>query len=275
MPKWEMHSCCVGLSPLSSVPGSGPRLRGEGVAAQSFTPEVSWSKTLFLLNLLVHKIQTGRVLVSERSRAGWGLGCFFAAASAKRFRWVSSNVDEPDQPLLCTEITFRSRACAMLLPTPAPALLNAAAEQLIITTATSGPCSCPGWRKHWRLGSRMLLLAFLVLLSPAGCSETEPLSQSSQDPLFRGADRYDFAIVIPAGAVECFWQFAYQSGNFFFSYEVSIAGCFPGSCWHNAAADGHRGMAVLDQSCTVALWPVPAATSKGAAGPVVGNPLLP
>ncbi|XP_010577843.1 transmembrane emp24 domain-containing protein 6 [Haliaeetus albicilla] len=69
----------------------------------------------------------------------------------------------------------------------------------------------------------MLLLAFLVLLSPAGCPETKPLSGSSQDPLFRGADRYDFAIVIPAGTVECFWQFAYQSGNFFFSYEVQRA----------------------------------------------------
>ncbi|KFQ02265.1 Transmembrane emp24 domain-containing protein 6, partial [Haliaeetus albicilla] len=74
------------------------------------------------------------------------------------------------------------------------------------------------------------------------CPETKPLSGSSQDPLFRGADRYDFAIVIPAGTVECFWQFAYQSGNFFFSYEVSVAGCIPGSCWHNAAADGHWGM---------------------------------
>lgn len=273
-----MHSCCLGPSPLSSsVPGSGPRLCVEDVAAQSFTLEVSWSKTLFLLNLLVHEIQIGRVLVSERSGAGWGLWCFFAAASAsaKRFSWVSSNVDEPDQLLLLTKITFRSRARAMLLPTPAPALPSATAEQLIITPATSGPCSCSGWRKHWRLGSRMLLLAFLVLLSPASCPETEPLSESSQDPLFRGADRYDFAIVIPAGAVECFWQFAYQSGNFFFSYEVSIAGCFPGSCWHDAAADGRRGMAVLDRPCTVALWPVPAATSKGAAGPVVGNPLLP
>ncbi|KAM9623524.1 transmembrane emp24 domain-containing protein 6 [Morphnus guianensis] len=220
-----MHSCCVGPSPLSSVPGSSPRLRGEGFAAQSFTLEVSWSKTLFLLNLLVHKIQTGRVLVSERSGAGWGLWCFFAAASAsaKGFSWVRSNVDKPARLLLCTEITFRSRARAALLQTPAPALPSAAAEQLIITPATSGPCSCPGRRKRWRLGSRMLLLVFLVLLGPAGCPESEPLSGSSQDPLFRGADRYDFAIVIPAGAVECFWQFAYQSGNFFFSYEVQRA----------------------------------------------------
>ncbi|NXS47903.1 TMED6 protein, partial [Balaeniceps rex] len=71
--------------------------------------------------------------------------------------------------------------------------------------------------------SRMLLLVLLALLGPAGCPRTEPLSGSSQEPLFRGADRYDFAIVIPAGAVECFWQFAHQSGNFFFSYEVQRA----------------------------------------------------
>ncbi|KAM9288569.1 transmembrane emp24 domain-containing protein 6 [Morus bassanus] len=69
----------------------------------------------------------------------------------------------------------------------------------------------------------MLLLALLVLLGPASCPRAEPLNRSSQEPPFRGADRYDFAIVIPAGTVECFWQFAHQSGNFFFSYEVQRA----------------------------------------------------
>ncbi|KAM8799245.1 transmembrane emp24 domain-containing protein 6 [Eudromia elegans] len=66
-------------------------------------------------------------------------------------------------------------------------------------------------------------LLALGLLSPGGCPRTEPLSGSSDEPLFRGADRYDFAIVVPAGAVECFWQFAHQSGSFFFSYEVQWA----------------------------------------------------
>uniref|UniRef100_A0A8C4XMD6 GOLD domain-containing protein n=1 Tax=Falco tinnunculus TaxID=100819 RepID=A0A8C4XMD6_FALTI len=69
----------------------------------------------------------------------------------------------------------------------------------------------------------LLLLLVLALLGPASCPRTEPLSGSSQEPLFHGADRYDFAIVIPAGTVECFWQFAHQSGNFFFSYEVQRA----------------------------------------------------
>ncbi|NXT87371.1 TMED6 protein, partial [Anhinga rufa] len=67
--------------------------------------------------------------------------------------------------------------------------------------------------------SRMLLLVLLALLGPAGCPRAGP----GQEPPFHGADRYDFAIVIPAGAVECFWQFAYQSGTFFFSYEVQRA----------------------------------------------------
>ncbi|KAM6253181.1 transmembrane emp24 domain-containing protein 6 [Porphyrio hochstetteri] len=71
----------------------------------------------------------------------------------------------------------------------------------------------------------MLLLVVLLalLLGPAGCPRTEPLSGPSQEPLFRGADRYDFAIVIQAGTVECFWQLAHQGGHFFFSYEVQRA----------------------------------------------------
>ncbi|XP_069724877.1 transmembrane emp24 domain-containing protein 6 isoform X2 [Phaenicophaeus curvirostris] len=96
----------------------------------------------------------------------------------------------------------------------------------MITSAIPRPRSCPGSlggsAAGWEAG--MLLLALLVLLlGPAGCPRTEVLSESSQEPLFRGADRYDFAVVIPGGTVECFWQFAHQSGNFFFSYEVQRA----------------------------------------------------
>ncbi|NWV02232.1 TMED6 protein, partial [Ptilonorhynchus violaceus] len=69
----------------------------------------------------------------------------------------------------------------------------------------------------------LLLLLLLAGPGPAGCPRTEPLSGASQEPLFRGADRYDFAVVIPAGTVECFWQFSHQGGNFFFSYEVQRA----------------------------------------------------
>ena len=48
----------------------------------------------------------------------------------------------------------------------------------------------------------------------------EPLSGSGDQTLLRGADQYDFAIMIPPGGTECFWQFAHQSGYFYFSYEV-------------------------------------------------------
>ncbi|XP_009685291.2 transmembrane emp24 domain-containing protein 6 [Struthio camelus] len=95
----------------------------------------------------------------------------------------------------------------------------------MITAATLDPCSCPPQLEHRRLESSMFLLGLLALglLGPAGCPKTEPLRGSSDEPLFRGADRYDFAVVVPAGTMECFWQFAHQSGNFFFSYEVQWA----------------------------------------------------
>ncbi|XP_032087295.1 transmembrane emp24 domain-containing protein 6 [Thamnophis elegans] len=43
---------------------------------------------------------------------------------------------------------------------------------------------------------------------------------SHEQPLPPMRDRYDFAIVIPAGGIECLWQFAHRNGSFFFSYQV-------------------------------------------------------
>lgn len=63
-------------------------------------------------------------------------------------------------------------------------------------------------------------LVVLNLVSSARSQKTEPLSGTGEQPLFRGADRHDFAIVIPPGGTECFWQFAHQTGYFYFSYEV-------------------------------------------------------
>lgn len=42
-------------------------------------------------------------------------------------------------------------------------------------------------------------LVVLNLVSSARSQKTEPLSGSGDQPLFRGADRYDFAIVIDPG----------------------------------------------------------------------------
>lgn len=145
---------------------------GEGVAAQGFTLR-NWKLFLgvkhFLLNLLVQKTQTGRALVSEGSRAGWGPALCSgevllmtlvllhgSLGLCKGLSWVSSNMDEPDQLLLCTEITLRSRAYAALLLTPAPVLPSAAVEQLMITPATLRPRSCPapagGSTGGWKAG---------------------------------------------------------------------------------------------------------------------------
>lgn len=69
----------------------------------------------------------------------------------------------------------------------------------------------------------LLLAAELVVLSlvaSAKSQETDPLRGSKDQPLFRGADRNDFAIVVHPGDTECFWQFADQMGYLYFSYEV-------------------------------------------------------
>nr|XP_025867367.1 transmembrane emp24 domain-containing protein 6 isoform X2 [Vulpes vulpes] len=63
-------------------------------------------------------------------------------------------------------------------------------------------------------------LVVLNLVTSARSQKTEPLSGSGDQLLFDGADRSDFAIMITPGGTECFWQFARQTGYFYFSYEV-------------------------------------------------------
>lgn len=69
----------------------------------------------------------------------------------------------------------------------------------------------------------MLLAAFLLLsLFLQGFSQkTEPLSSANSQPLFRGSDRYDFAVLVGPAGTECFYHFAHQNSNFYFGYEVS------------------------------------------------------
>ncbi|XP_042336581.1 transmembrane emp24 domain-containing protein 6 isoform X5 [Sceloporus undulatus] len=64
------------------------------------------------------------------------------------------------------------------------------------------------------------LLGLLGALGLAQARKSEPQRISSDQPLFRGTERYNFAIIVPAGDIECFWQFAHQSGQFYFGYEV-------------------------------------------------------
>ncbi|XP_059118557.1 transmembrane emp24 domain-containing protein 6 [Peromyscus eremicus] len=71
----------------------------------------------------------------------------------------------------------------------------------------------------------LLLVARLMVLSlvtSAKSQATDPLTGSEDQPLFRGADRHDFAIMIQPGDTECFWQFAERMGYFYFSYEVQL-----------------------------------------------------
>ncbi|XP_053548341.1 transmembrane emp24 domain-containing protein 6 [Bombina bombina] len=64
------------------------------------------------------------------------------------------------------------------------------------------------------------VLLLLCLLCPYVAQKSEPLSRPGSEPLFRGANRYDFAILVSPAGSECFWHFAHQNGFFYFGYEV-------------------------------------------------------
>ncbi|XP_026220458.1 transmembrane emp24 domain-containing protein 6-like [Anabas testudineus] len=71
----------------------------------------------------------------------------------------------------------------------------------------------------------MLVNALLILLSSQHiwASKSEPSLGEEAAGLFRGSDRYDFAVVVPAAGMECFWHFAHQSGSFYLTYMVQWA----------------------------------------------------
>ncbi|CAH2323974.1 transmembrane emp24 domain-containing 6 [Pelobates cultripes] len=75
---------------------------------------------------------------------------------------------------------------------------------------------------HLLFASTMFLTAavLLSLLHPGLAQKSEPLSNPKSEPLFRGSDRYDFAILVPPSGSECFWHFAHQNGFFYFGFEV-------------------------------------------------------
>ncbi|KAM4619201.1 uncharacterized protein tmed6 [Polymixia lowei] len=78
-----------------------------------------------------------------------------------------------------------------------------------------------------------LQLFFLKRLfnSKSSSEKSEPSLGQAEPGLFRGADRYDFAIVVPASGTECFWHFAHQSGSFYLTYMVQ---------WVTGMATDHR-----------------------------------
>ncbi|XP_031135747.1 transmembrane emp24 domain-containing protein 6 [Sander lucioperca] len=68
----------------------------------------------------------------------------------------------------------------------------------------------------------MLLNALLLVLSSQGVwtRKSEPSLDEADAGFFRGSDKYDFAVEVPAAGMECFWHFAHQSGNFYLTYMV-------------------------------------------------------
>ncbi|KAF7654090.1 hypothetical protein LDENG_00074780 [Lucifuga dentata] len=69
----------------------------------------------------------------------------------------------------------------------------------------------------------MRAFSLLLLLCSAGCvwgRKSEPDVAQADSGFFRGSDRYDFAIEVPAAGTECFWHFAHQSGSFYLTYMV-------------------------------------------------------
>ncbi|XP_075996813.1 transmembrane emp24 domain-containing protein 6-like [Genypterus blacodes] len=68
----------------------------------------------------------------------------------------------------------------------------------------------------------MLASAVLLLWSAccAWCRKSEPSLGGAGPGVFRGSNKYDFAMEVPAGGMECFWHFAHQSGSFYLTYMV-------------------------------------------------------
>ncbi|XP_033489852.1 transmembrane emp24 domain-containing protein 6-like isoform X1 [Epinephelus lanceolatus] len=79
----------------------------------------------------------------------------------------------------------------------------------------------------------MLLTTLLVLLSSqcVWTRKSEPVLDEADAGFFRGSDRYDFAVEVPAAGMECFWHFAHQSGSFYLTYMVQ---------WLTGMANNHQ-----------------------------------
>ncbi|XP_056272394.1 transmembrane emp24 domain-containing protein 6-like [Pseudoliparis swirei] len=83
------------------------------------------------------------------------------------------------------------------------------------------------------LHTTLLLHTALIALGSRCVSsrKSEPVLDEAAAGLFRGADKYDFAVEVPAAGAECFWHFAHQSGNFYLTYLVQ---------WVTMMANDHR-----------------------------------
>ncbi|KAK0133938.1 Transmembrane emp24 domain-containing protein 6 [Merluccius polli] len=78
---------------------------------------------------------------------------------------------------------------------------------------------------------RVILLVLLLTADRSEAQKSEPALGGSGGGGFRGSDRYDFALVVPASTQECFWHFAHQSGNFYVDHMVQ---------WGTGLVSDHR-----------------------------------
>uniref|UniRef100_A0A3B5MXR1 GOLD domain-containing protein n=1 Tax=Xiphophorus couchianus TaxID=32473 RepID=A0A3B5MXR1_9TELE len=69
------------------------------------------------------------------------------------------------------------------------------------------------WKLSFSLSLILLNLSSLDL-------QTKPDSSRTDQKLFWGADQYDFSVVLPAAATECFWHFAHHGEKFYLSFMV-------------------------------------------------------
>lgn len=69
-------------------------------------------------------------------------------------------------------------------------------------------------------GGALFLVLLLALGRGSGGPVKDPQPGLSDQDLFWGADQYDFAIVLRASGLECFWHLAHQGEQFYFNYMV-------------------------------------------------------
>uniref|UniRef100_A0A3Q2CDS0 Transmembrane p24 trafficking protein 6 n=2 Tax=Cyprinodon variegatus TaxID=28743 RepID=A0A3Q2CDS0_CYPVA len=69
-------------------------------------------------------------------------------------------------------------------------------------------------------GTFSFVLAFWFWALAHCGSQTRPRSNMTDQELFWGADQYDFSVVLPAAATECFWHFAHHKERFYLNFMV-------------------------------------------------------
>ncbi|XP_055048704.2 transmembrane emp24 domain-containing protein 6 [Misgurnus anguillicaudatus] len=67
----------------------------------------------------------------------------------------------------------------------------------------------------------LVCLLLLFSLSSSG-SFKDPNPQNSDRDAFKGSDQYDFAIVLPAGGLQCYWHYAQYGERFYLNFMVQL-----------------------------------------------------